>query len=50
MGLLDLIFFKKKRKEWNRKLLEDYEKGKILQVDTGVDNKQHLLQKEDDRN
>lgn len=50
MKLLDLFFFKKKRKEWDKKLLEEYEKGKILQVDNDIDNKQHLLKKEDDRN
>lgn len=28
-----------KRKKWEKKLLEDYESGKVIQVNNGVDNK-----------
>lgn len=39
--------FKKKRKEKKltkkqKKLMEDYEKGKVLQIDNKIDNKKYL--------
>lgn len=39
--------FKKKRKEKEltknqKKLMEDYEKGKVLQIDNKIDNKKYL--------
>jgi len=42
-------FFKKKEKisKKDKLLLEEYNKGKILQVDTGLDNKEYLKSLED---
>ena len=37
--------FKKKENKKNKKLLEDFEEGKVLQVDNNVDNKEFLKQK-----
>jgi len=38
--------FRKKKKLREKFLMEEYEKGKILQVDNGIDNKQHFKPKE----
>lgn len=38
--------FKKKKKLRKKFLLEEFEKGRILQVDNGIDNKQHFKPKE----
>jgi len=38
--------FKKKKKLREKFLLEEYEKGRVLQVDNGIDNKQHFKPKE----
>jgi len=41
------IFFRKRKKKLREKfLLEEYTKGRILQVDNGIDNKQHFKPKE----
>ena len=40
-----LKFFTKKEDERNKKLLEEYEKGKILQIDNDIDNKEFLKEK-----
>jgi len=42
--------FKKKKKLREKFLMEEYEKGRILQVDNGVDNKQHFKPKEVEEN
>jgi len=38
--------FKKKKKLREKFLLEEFEKGRVLQVDNGIDNKQHFKPKE----
>ena len=40
MRLLNL--FKKKINVHQKKLIEDFGKGKILQIDNGINNKQYL--------
>jgi len=38
--------FRKKKKLREKFLMEEYEKGRVLQVDNGIDNKQHFKPKE----
>lgn len=39
------LIFMKARMEKNAKLLDDYNAGRILQIDNGVDNKEFLKNK-----
>jgi len=40
----------KDKKITDKKLLEDYEKGRILQINNGIDNKIYLKEKENENN
>jgi len=44
--MVNIFFRRRKRKLREKFLLEEYEKGKILQVDNGIDNKLHFKPKE----
>lgn len=36
---------KRKQKKWQEELLRQYDQGKVLQVDNGIDNKDYLSKK-----
>jgi len=44
--MVNIFFRKRKRKLREKFLLEEYEKGRVLQVDNDINNKQHFKPKE----